>query len=100
MVHSVFEAVGTAVVFLCIDPAVSMIGAVGDVIGNIADTLVAGKEAKEKNFSKTCHYFPARRYIRQKTKCKPHQNKEVIFAGGSKLTYKQKDESSESEKKT
>lgn len=58
MVHSVFEAVGTAVVFLCIDPAVSMIGAVGDVIGNIADTLVAGKEAKEKKFQNPVTIFP------------------------------------------
>lgn len=100
MVHSVFEAVGTAVVFLCIDPVVSMIGAVGDVIGNIADTLVAGKEAKEKNFSKSCHYFPARGYIRQKTKCKPHQKKEVISAGGSELTYRQEKKSNENDKKT
>lgn len=48
---SVFEAVGVPVnavaIFLCIDPVVSMVNTVGNVISNIASTLIAGKEARE-----------------------------------------------------
>ena len=48
---SVFEAVGVPVnavaIFLCIDPVVSMFSTVGNVISNIASTLIAGKESKD-----------------------------------------------------